>query len=470
MSYTPILFKSLGLAFSKKICFENFNATLYEGDRIAIIGRNGAGKSTLLKMILGEILPSLGEIRMSEYLRIGYVPQIVEDHSNLSGGQRFHKAFTDALAQGPQILLLDEPTNHLDSKNRKSLMRMLSYFPGTLIIVSHDVELLNGCVNQLWHIDQERIHIFKGHYEDYLLELGHKRAHLEEELVRLNRLKREAHLSLMKEQNRGKTSRLQGEKHITQRKWPTVVSNAKANRAAETVGAKTAAIREKKAHVSESLQNLRLPEILKPKFSIKSQTGSSKVILSIQEGGVGYEEDVLKNLNLSLNSQDRLAILGANGSGKTTLIKAILNDTHVQKSGEWLVPKVADIGYLDQHYGTLIPHKTVLEIIQARRPDWSHAEARNHLNDFLFRKNEEVNATVETLSGGEKARLSLAQIAAQTPRLLILDELTNNLDVETRDHVIQVLKAYPGALMIISHDEDFLSQIGILTYYDLDEI
>lgn len=131
--------------------------------------------------------------------------------------------------------------------------------------------------------------------------------------------------------------------------------------------------------------------------------------------------------------------------------------------------KPEDIGYLDQHYGTLNPDKTVLETIADLVPHLPHAEIRRHLNDFLFRKNEEVNALVSTLSGGEKARLSLAQIAAKTPKLLILDEITNNLDLETKEHVTQVLKAYPGAMIIISHEADFLEEIGISEVVDVEK-
>lgn len=162
-----------------------------------------------------------------------------------------------------------------------------------------------------------------------------------------------------------------------------------------------------------------------------------------------------------------MAITGDNGSGKSTLIKAILGDESIYKTGDWHVIKREDIGYLDQHYSTLHPDKTVLETIADLVPSWSHTEIRRHLNDFLFRKNEEVNALVSTLSGGEKARLSLAQIAAKTPKLLILDEITNNLDLETKDHVIQVLKAFPGAMIIISHEADFLEEIGVSEVVDV---
>ena len=151
------------------------------------------------------------------------------------------------------------------------------------------------------------------------------------------------------------------------------------------------------------------------------------------------------------------------------MIKAILDNESVIKSGNWHTPKVSDIGYLDQHYGTLSAEKTVLETIAELVPTWTHIEVRRHLNDFLFRKNEEVNALVRTLSGGEKARLSLAQIAAKTPKLLILDEITNNLDLETKEHVTQVLKAYPGAMIVISHEADFLEEIGINEVVDVNK-
>jgi len=137
-------------------------------------------------------------------------------------------------------------------------------------------------------------------------------------------------------------------------------------------------------------------------------------------------------------------------------------------SGFWVVPKSEDIGYLDQHYADL-KGETVLDCISNRVPSWSHSDIRKHLNDFLFRKNKEVYAKISTLSGGEKARLSLALIAAKTPRLLILDEVTNNLDIETRDHVLQILKTYPGALIIISHDQDFLDELDCVVY-DTDKI
>ena len=209
-----------------------------------------------------------------------------------------------------------------------------------------------------------------------------------------------------------------------------------------------------------------MPEILNAKFSLRASDIGSRNLISVQEGNVGYHKAILKGISLSIGPQERWGIRGCNGSGKTTLIKAILGDPSVLvREGYWLVPRRDDIGYLDQHYGTLDPQKKVFETIGELALTWSHGDIRRHLNDFLFRKNEEINANVHTLSGGEKVRLTLAQIAAKTPKLLILDEITNNLDIETREHVIQVLKNYPGAIIVISHDEDFLKAIGVTDFY-----
>jgi ATPase subunit of ABC transporter with duplicated ATPase domains len=274
----------------------------------------------------------------------------------------------------------------------------------------------------------------------------------------------------MKEQARAKKSRSQGEKHITQRKWPTVVSGAKARRAEQTSGLKKKEIHHKKQELLYRLSEMRLPETIVPKFALQaSEIDPLKTIMSIQDGSCGHGVPFLKGIFLSLGACGRLTVTGDNGAGKSTLAKAILNEGDVMRWGDWTTPKRDDIGYLDQHYATLPFQKSVLETIQALAPAWSLEEVRCHLNDFLFRKNEEVTALVSTLSGGEKARLSLAQIAAKTPKLLILDEITNNLDLETRTHVAQVLKTYPGAMIVISHDTDFLKEIGVQEFYHLGE-
>lgn len=469
MMHKPLQIESLSLSFPHKTCFTDFSSQILSGNRIAIIGRNGSGKSTLLKLLAGTIEPSDGNIHFPSELNIGYVPQVIEEFDSLSGGQRFNKLLTQSLRFTPEILMLDEPTNHLDRNNRRSLMRMLADFKGTLIIVTHDIELLQSTVDTIWHIDQAKVHVFTGYYEDYLRKINIQHHAIENELANLIRQKKQIHADMMREQTRAKNSRTRGEKNIQQRKWPTIVSETKARNAQETSGRKKSEINSKKQELTQRLSELYTPEVIHPKFALHG-TETNQTLVTVSEGTVGYNDDnhpVLRELSFSIKAGARVAIHGDNGSGKSTLLKAILNDESIVKKGSWNLPHPKEIGHLDQHYNTLNPNKSVWETISCFLRDKSCTEIRKYLNDFLFRKNEEVNALVATLSGGEKARLSLAQIAAITPKLLILDEMTNNLDRETCTHVIQVLKIYPGAIIIVSHDTDFLTAVKVTDEYEI---
>ncbi|MCE2716654.1 MAG: ABC-F family ATP-binding cassette domain-containing protein [Pseudomonadota bacterium] len=459
---TLIQIQNLGIFFPHKTCFENFSTDVHTSSRIAIIGQNGSGKSTLLKILLGDMEPSSGIIRITPNTRVGYVPQVIDEFKSLSGGQRFNAALTQVLSQQPDILLLDEPTNHLDFKNRQSLMHMLRQYQGTLIAISHDIDFLGNCAHILWHIDDGNVHIFKGTYDAYMNEARSKRASIEHELRKLERQKKEAHHSLMKEQERASKRKSYGEKKYADDKM--------ALRAAQGQGENTHNKNKKKiSHAKnelvEQLVSLRLPEIITPKFSIQAATLGDQTIVSINDGCAGYSPNdiILRDLYLSMSAKSRIAICGNNGSGKSTLIKAILGDKNIIKSGDWLVPN--DVGYLDQHYGTICLKKTVIQTISELAPSWDHAELRRHLNDFLFRKNDEIQQKVESLSGGEKMRLSLAQIAAKTQKLLILDEITNNIDLTTKEHLLEFLNAYPGGFIIVCHDEGFLEKLSLDTSY-----
>ncbi|MCX6957621.1 MAG: ATP-binding cassette domain-containing protein [Verrucomicrobiae bacterium] len=462
---SPIQFKNASLSFREKTCFENFNTSINYGSRIALIGRNGSGKSTFLKMLHGSSDPTSGTIQMTNDSVVAYVPQIIEDFELLSGGERLVQALEEALRVNPHLLLLDEPTNHLDRQHREYLLRLLQEYDGTLLVASHDPELLRNAVDTLWHLHEEKITIFSGGYDDYLHEIGVQREHLEQQLRRIDREQKATHYALMKEQERASKRKAQGEKKYA---GDTIALRAAQGKGEMTHNKNKKAIRITRDDLLAQLSGLYLPEIIISKFSLTSGEVEDRVIVSVSAGSIGYAEEkmILSNVYLSLMSKGRIALLGKNGSGKSTLIKALLGDVEVIRKGEWYVPKVKEIGYLDQHYSTLPPRQTVLGSLSELVP-WPHSELRRHLNDFLFRKNEEVYRPIHQLSGGEKARLSLALIAAKTPRLLILDEVTNNLDLETRQHVINVLNNYPGAIIVISHDEDFLDQIGVEEFYDV---
>ncbi len=288
---------------------------------------------------------------------------------------------------------------------------------------------------------------------------------IENELNILNRQKKDMHSKLMVEQERASKRKAYGEKKYDDNK---IALRAAQGKGENTTSKNKGNINNVKNKLLEQLDHY-VPEIILPKFALNNADIGDCTILSINDASVSYEKSskpILQKINLSLRSRDRVAIQGSNASGKTTLIKAIMDRPSVIKFGSWYVPN--DIGYLDQHYETLSSEKTVLQTIAELVPRWSHIEVRRHLNEFLFRKNEQVNVFLKTLSGGEKATLSVWQIAAKTVKLLILDEITNNLDLETKDYIIQILTHYPSAMIIVSHDADFLKEISIDKIIDIE--
>lgn len=466
--HKPVRLQNLSLSFSHKICFENFTTDIHYGSRIAIIGRNGCGKSSLLNLFRKVIVPTSGSISIPSDVTMGYLPQVIDTFNQQSGGERVNCALTQALKLNPNFLILDEPSNHLDERNRRQMLRYLSNFPGTLLVVSHDVALLRQSVEMFWHIDQGNIQTFTGSFDDYQQTKILQRASLESTLYQLKRQQKNLHQSLMQEQQRAAKSKSKGAKSIAQRKWPTVVSQAKAGRSQETSGRKKADLASKKHNLVTKLAELHIPEVILPQFHLAAK-GTRQMVVSINQGAVGYAQNqwLLQNIYLSVSGNSRIALTGDNASGKSTLFKGILASDEVIRQGEWLLPQQNLIGYLDQHYATLDSNKTVLTSTQALMPDCSEIEVHRHLSDFLFRSQIEVNLSIAQLSGGEKARLSLAHIAARTPQLLLLDEVTNNLDLETRQHMIEALRDYPGSLIVISHDKDFLQAIKIQDYYEI---
>lgn len=466
----PIQFKSVSLTFSGKTCFEHFSATIHAGDRIGIIGRNGSGKSSLLKLLLGQFEPSSGEINMPGDLCVGYVEQQIHELDSFSGAERFNQRLTKAMSLYPDVLVLDEPTNHLDKQNRQSLFKMLKHFAGTVVIVSHDEELLEKWVDRIWHIDQGQAAEFTGRYSDYLNKRSQMIQALEQNKSELTNQKKKLHEKRMKEQAIAAKSNARGKKSIQNKKWATIKSAAKMGRSLSASNKKIAQMKEAQDNINETLKGLSHVEVITPSFDLSAfhAQGSSNV-LQVNRGSVGYgNKTILSDLSFSLAASEKLAICGKNGCGKTTLLKAIMSNPCVRVSGDWHVPKQESIGYLDQHYQLLNPDETVLETIERVAPHWKHDEVRKHLNAYLFRKNEEVNLKTRFLSGGEKVRLFLAKIAACPPTLLILDEVTNNLDIETKAHVIQILKDYPGAMIVVSHNAEFLEKIDIHSRVDVD--
>lgn len=460
MTHKPFVLSNLNFVLPHKTCFADASLLIAHQDRIAVIGKNGAGKTVLLSMIMAQLPVDI---------KLGYVKQL-PDNAGKSGAELFHRQLSVALAGDPNLLILDEPTNHLDRDNRTSLRRMLDSFAHTLIVATHDQDLLHHHFDKFAHIDDGKLTLFCGNFRDYQTRRAQEEHAIEHELSNIDKLQKKAHLALMKEQARAKSSRLMGEKSIKERKWPTIVSTAKARRAEHTSGKKKAKLRDERSALLERLAELRNAEVITPKFHFRSREKSG-VIVSLRRATFGYgDSPIARNINFDIRGGERVGIVGKNASGKSTLLKALLGHEHIKREGQWLVPPTHEIGYLDQHYRNLNASACAFTTISTLRPEWTIGEIRQHLNSFLFRKNEEVKAPIVTLSGGERARLSLAAIASSSPQLLLLDEITNNIDTETREHIITALNAYRGSLIVVSHDEQLLERLELTSRKNMSEL
>ncbi|MGV3278282.1 ATP-binding cassette domain-containing protein [Rickettsiales bacterium LUAb2] len=469
MQHSPIILQDIEVVLPHKICFQNFSNKITYGSKIGIIGNNGSGKSTLLNMITAKTTSK--NIIIPSDVQLAYVPQIINQFSNLSGGERVNKYLTQELQKEPNVIVLDEPTNHLDKHNRNGLIKMLNNYLGTLILVSHDQDLLSKCVDQVWYIDNEKINIFRGNYYDYINYIQQHRLSIAKKISKLNQSKQEIHEKLMLQQQKVAKRKQQGEKNINNKKWTKMAADLRISAAENKQGKAIKSVTNEKENLRSELESINIPLTIKPKFHITvPKNVTNQLIVQINNGKVSYADNssfVLKDINFSLWGNSRVAIVGNNASGKSTLVKAILNDPSVQKEGYWFSPKINDIGYLDQHYNNLNLQISVFENIQSIVREWDYKQIRSHLNDFLFKKNEEVEKITYNLSAGEKARLSLAVIAAKTPKLLILDEITNNLDIQTVEHIIEILINFPLGIIVISHDQNFLDKIKIKDQYIL---
>lgn len=330
-----------------------------------------------------------------------------------------------------------------------------------MIAVTHDVDFMNTCFDTLWHIDHGVIKVFSGKFDHYNQQRLQEKEQLEKQLKSLSQDKKKMHAKLMQEQSRASKSTEKGKKSIENKKWPTVVSAAKAGRAQETSGKKKIAIFEQRKNILDTIEGLNVPLAISPTFYLSSDK-SYGVLVQIKEGSVGYDDKkIVSEINFMVNATDKVVIEGDNASGKTSLIKAIMHDADIKREGGWHCTPIQNIGYLDQHYKQLPHGLTVLEALKLIVPKWESTVLHRHLADFLFKGSDSVNLLVDHLSGGERARLALAQIAALPPKLLILDEVTNNVDLETVNHLIEVLSKFPGAMLIISHNHYFLNQLPI---------
>ncbi|MET0156297.1 MAG: ABC-F family ATP-binding cassette domain-containing protein [Rickettsiales bacterium] len=472
----PILsIRDACVRFDKNYLFENLSLTVCEGDKIALVGKNGAGKTTLINVITGKCEPETGERQEKAGLTVGYLSQDIlalprdgtvrayvlsgmkeenrgEDSAymidmavrplgldpeasmaTLSGGNIRRAALARALAEQPDILLLDEPTNHLDLETILWLESYLAGYGGALLCISHDRAFLAGVTNRVFWLDRGRLRVCaKGfaHFETWAQEL-------------LDNEARELH-------NREKT--LVGELEWANR---GVKARRKRNvRRLEMAKEEKDRLERDQASYRKATRRLKIP-------TVEADEGSRMLAEFYRVDKHFDDRKILEKFSLKIQITDRIGVIGKNGAGKTTFLR-LLTGEEEQDAGKIKRALNLRTSYFEQHAMPPKPHATVKEILCPEGGDYleAHGKTRHvcgYLKDFMFDP-KDAESPFLSLSGGQRNRLMLAKTLAKPGNLLILDEPTNDLDADTLDNLQDIINAYGGGLVIVSHDRDFLDR------------
>ncbi len=468
----PVLaLKNARLRIGQQELFVGLDAVLARGDRACLVGRNGSGKSTLLRVLAGLTELDSGEVFVQPRITTAYLPQepvlpaaatladlvllglpaaergeaaryradiLLHElgmeperaPEGLSGGEIRRVSLAQALVAEPEVLLLDEPTNHLDLPTIEWLEERLAAFAGSFVVISHDRRFLTRLSTRTWWLDRGTLRMSERGYAGFEAWSTEVLAAEEAEIQRLDkRLEAETHWL-----HRGVTAR-----------------------------------RKRNMGRLRNLQDLRQQrrQLIPPPGSVKLPGGSPALSgrLVIEAEGISKsfgDRTVLQPFSTRILRGDRVGVLGPNGAGKTTLLKLLTGEL-APDTGSVRLGTGLELARFDQHRAQLDPERTPWDILCPHGGDRVQVQGVSrhvvgYLRDFLFR-DEQARQPVKALSGGERNRLLLARILAQPANLLILDEPTNDLDIETLDLLEELLADHPGTLLLVSHDRDFVDRL-----------
>ncbi|MAI10407.1 MAG: elongation factor 3 [Rhodospirillaceae bacterium TMED167] len=466
---SPLLtLKNVSLSFGHQPLLDQLELAVSVGDRICLVGRNGSGKSTLLKIIAGQIEPDQGTRFLQPGTTLRYLPQEPdfsgfqtslsyveaglalgddpyrarylleqlsltgeEDLSTMSGGEARRCALAASLAPAPDILLLDEPTNHLDVSSIEWLEAQLGTLKTALILISHDRRFLRSLSRTTLWIDRgeaRRLENGFGGFEAWRDKIFEQE---ETERHKLDRkIHRETHWLI-----HGVTAR----RKRNQRRLSDLH-----------------ALRENKRTLRTATGDVKL--------TVSEAGTSGKRVIEVEDISKAYGDRVIVNsFSARILRGDRVGIVGPNGAGKTTLLNMLIGKTAPDEGSAYLGSAV-ELAALDQRREALKPAETLSDVLTGGRGDMVTVNGQQkhvigYMKDFLFAP-EQAGTPVRELSGGERGRLVLAEALARPSNLLVLDEPTNDLDLETLDLLQEMLTEYPGTVLLVSHDRDFLDRVA----------
>ena len=489
-----MLLQTIGLTKSipTKDLFDKVNLTINEGDRFALVGENGAGKTTLLKILLGLEDSDEGQVVKQPNLVINWQPQdptddfVVEkfaelksqvirqesdytqvisglklwdvlqkDAMTLSGGERTKIALASALITYSDMIILDEPTNYLDLDSLKWLESYLSRISRTLLVVSHDRVFLDKVAKGILVLEKGNIRNFSGNYTEYI-----------ETTQKEKILQGQRHETMKKNRDRllAQVEAVKGQALHTEKE----TKNDCLRRYAKKVAKKAKSMEKRVDRMVTSETWIEKP-IETPKIHLEFETSISagQTLLSAKDISFGYDKEIsiLRNIDFRIETGEKIAILGPNGSGKSTLL-GLLCKKLVPRSGAIWQNENAQLGIFSQRLSDINPAETVLEAAKSGR-NVSDTTARNVLGSLLI-FGDKVFEPVENLSLGEKTKLGFARLLISSPDLLILDEFSAHLDLDSLAKIEEAINEFQGAVLIVTHDRYMLEKLKLDRSYLLE--
>ncbi len=465
-----IIAKNISYGYSRQVVYNDSSFSVIKGELIGLVGPNGAGKSTLFKLLRGEDHASTGSLDIQG--KVGYVPQEVKHDpllesaidiksyidpemkkemwelmimleslevnadldtmpKILSGGQRTKLALLRAIIQEPDILLLDEPTNFLDTEGKRWIMEFLSDYPNTLLIISHDINLLDQHIDKILAINPttKKIEEYKGNYTKYVKQKGSNDATLKKKFE-----------NDQKEITRMKKSLLKMASGFTE----------KGARARASVQTRIDRIKEKLPELPKEVRGI--------KFTLPDPRHTSEIPLQVKDISISFEgNQILADVSLAIKRGERIALYGPNGAGKSTFIKILMSRLQPD-TGDIIKDPELHIGYYSQEFETFNFEQTIMEMIE-EQCTLPLQQILPIFGSFNFPR-PQLYQKIGTLSGGEKTRLSIAMLMLQNYNLLILDEPTTYLDMVSQRTILEALKTYKGAMLFVSHTEEFVEGLN----------